>query len=288
MMADYLGLAEAHFMALKATVRRFLYSNKTLLKRLLPTGRPVVIRIKGFKLYIYLDDWAVGARIALRRSYEPHVTRAIEHALKPGGVFLDIGANIGYYTLLAAARVGPQGNVIAFEPNPHNCELLSKSVELNRFANVTLHAYAVSDQAGSFGFSADDSNGRLIAGDQEIAQFQVETVVLDQFLAQEARIDLIKMDIEGFEGKALQGMKELIRRHTPVIISEFNAGSMERLSGIKPAEYLDQLRELGYTIAIIADEPIPAFDNAVVFEYVRQTSHSDHIDILAIPRSQAV
>jgi FkbM family methyltransferase len=283
MMAADLRLAEAHFMALKATVRRFLYSNKTLLKRLLPT-KPVVIQIKGFKLCIYLDDWAVGARIALRRSYEPHVTGAIEHALKPGGVFLDIGANIGYYTLLAAARVGSGGKVIAFEPNPRNCELLGKSVELNRFANVTLHSYAVSDQAGSFGFSADDSNGRLTAGEQEIAQFQVETVVLDQFLAQEKRIDVIKMDIEGFEGKALQGMKQLIRRHTPVIISEFNAGSMERLSGIKPAEYLDQLRDLDYTIAIIADELIAAFDNAVIFEYVRQASHTDHIDILATPR----
>jgi FkbM family methyltransferase len=272
-------------MTLKATVRRFLYINRTMLKRLIPSKRPVRIRIKGFKLYIYLDDWAVGARIAVRRSYEPHVTRAIESALKPDSVFIDIEANIGYYTLLAASKVGPQGKVIAFEPNPKNCDLLSKSVAANGFSNVTLHPLAVSDQAGSFGFSADDSNGRLTAGAQEIAQFQVQTVVLDTLLAAEQRIDLIKMDIEGFEAKALQGMKQLINRHKPVIISEFNAGSMERLSGIAPAEYLAQLRGLGYTIAVVADQRVDAADDAAIIEYVRRSSHTNHIDILCLPQA---
>lgn len=69
-----------------------------------------------------------------------------------------------------------------------------------------------------------------------------------------------------------------------MIISEFNAGSMERLSGITPADYLSQIRGLGYRLAIVADPPIDAADNAAIIDYVRRSSHTDHIDILCTPR----
>src|SRR5689334_16156257 len=109
---------------MKTQLVRYIYARRMLLKRLLPTRRPVLLRLGGFKLYVRLDDWAVGARIAVRRRYEPYVTAALEPLLKPGAVLVDIGANIGYYTMLAAARVSPTGKVIAFEPSAENCELI--------------------------------------------------------------------------------------------------------------------------------------------------------------------
>src|SRR3990172_3951145 len=99
----------------------FVFLHRALLKRLIPVRRPMLVKLKEFRIYVRLDDWAVGARIAVKRSYETHVTAAMRPLLQPGMVVVDVGANIGYYTLLAAARVGPGGKVIAFEPGSENC-----------------------------------------------------------------------------------------------------------------------------------------------------------------------
>lgn len=271
-------------MPLKTTIVRFLFKHRGVLKRLLPFRKPLAITLDGFKLYVRLDDWAVGARIAVKRTYEPLVTRTIQQFLHEGTVFVDVGANIGYYTMMAAARVGSTGKVIAFEPNPANCQLIQQSTALNAFRTIDLHPYAVSDRRGTAGFNDDDSNGRVTREQDETPKYKVETVDLDTFLATEPRIDVLKMDIEGFEGRALQGMKVLLRQHMPIIISEFNAGSMERISGVKPEAYLDQLRELGYTIAVITDRLPQTMENGAIFAYLQQRHGMDHIDLLLQPR----
>jgi hypothetical protein len=80
---------------------------KKIIAALFPV--PILLTLDGFKLYVCLDDWAVGARIAVKRTYEPHVTAAITPYMRPGTVFVDVGANIGYYTMMAAARLGGGG-----------------------------------------------------------------------------------------------------------------------------------------------------------------------------------
>jgi len=86
---------------------RFIYSRRSLLKRFIPVHRPVLLNLRDFKIYVRLDDWAVGARIAVKRRYESHVTAVIRDLLRPGMVFVDIGANIGYYTLLVQTSGDP-------------------------------------------------------------------------------------------------------------------------------------------------------------------------------------
>src|SRR5256885_3164883 len=102
-------------------IARFFYTHRAVLKRFVFIRRPILLRLADFKIYVRLDDWAVGARIAVRRTHEPHVTRVMLPLLRPGTVIVDIGANIGYYTLLAASRIGSTGKVIAFEPSLENC-----------------------------------------------------------------------------------------------------------------------------------------------------------------------
>src|SRR5262245_50493673 len=107
---------------------RSIYRRGRVLRRWAPIRKPILLNLKEFKIYIQLNDWSVGLRIAVKRGYESHVTGTMRPLLKQGMVVLDIGANIGFYTLLAAARVGESGKVLAFEPGENNCRLIRMSL----------------------------------------------------------------------------------------------------------------------------------------------------------------
>lgn len=230
---------------------RFALDHRAWLRRLLPLQRTVLVRLPEFSMYVRLDDWVIGARIALRRRYEPHVTAAMRPLLRPGTVMVDVGANVGYHSLMAASRVGRVGKVIAFEPASDNCALLTRSLGINGFVNVVLYPFAVADMNGLVGFEMDDSNGGINPGDPFASAMQVRGVTLDALLADEPRIDVIKMDIEGSEGRALRGMRALLRRHHPVLFTEFFPSALASRSGMSGEEYLNELRELGYLPAVI-------------------------------------
>jgi len=257
------------------------------LKRLLPVHSTVLLSLADFKMYVRLDDWVIGARIAIRRQYEPHVVAAMKPFLRPGAVIVDVGANIGYHTLMAARHIGRAGKVIAFEPATENCNLLARSLAANGFHNVTIHAAAVADVSGFVGFRMDDSNGAI---DPEPGQNpgypeQVPAVTLDACLGEEPRIDVIKVDVEGAEGRALRGMEATLAKHRPVLFVEFTPGSLEARSRMKPREFLSRLEALGYGLRTInrdhgagqlaESEPQPLASAA--------SSDRGYVDLLALP-----
>lgn len=275
--------------ALLSSVGRFLYAHRALLKRLVCIRRPILLTLADFKLYVQLDDWAVGARIAVRRTHEPHVTRVMRPLLQPGTVMIDIGANIGYYTLLAASRVGSTGKVIAFEPGVDNCTLLHKSLQANHFENVVLHNVAVADTESVVGFYMYESNGHIIPDDLSAHAAQVHTVMLDHVLRDEPRIDLIKMDIEGAEGRALQGMHRLMQRCHPIIFTELNPSALQAVSYMTPEEYMDRLRAFDYVLCVIdraTGQPAMAQSNAQIMQAWIE-SKLDHVDLVAYPQHTA-
>jgi FkbM family methyltransferase len=250
--------------------------------------KPVLLNLRYFKIYVRLDDWAVGARIAIKRVYEKHVTEVMRTYLEPGWVVLDIGANIGYYTLLAASRVGPTGKIISFEPSADNCTLLQMSVQENGFGNVVLHTKAVADINGVVGYEGgrfDDSNGGINRDNPTACSTQVHAVALDTFLGSEPRIDLIKMDIEGAEGFALKGMAKLLEHHHPVLFTEFSPNALQGVSGISPEDYLKELRRLGYELYVLhrgkGQDRLPQSDQEITRCYAE--CKSDHLDLVAIP-----
>lgn len=272
---------------MKTQLVRLLFRRRALLKRLLPVRRTMRVRLPLFDILVRLDDWAVGARIALKRSYEPYVTAVLQEQIKPGMVVIDVGANIGYYTLLAARLVGPTGMVVAFEPGPANTELIHRNLVLNQFTNVRILPVAVSDVPDMVGFGMDDSNGSITSGAQ--AQFQVPAVPLDQALAREPRIDLIKIDIEGAEGRALRGMARILTQHRPLVCCEFSPGRLPRISGVQPEEYLDSWRTHGYVLSVIPttgpwlNRP---YTNAEIMQYFASPSVRDHVDLIAWPQER--
>ena len=137
--------------------------------------------------------------------------------LRAGDVFLDVGANVGFYTLFAAQRVGPEGRVHSFEPEPMTFESLRRSVGANRFSWATCHNLALSDRDGvlRFYYVADGSAHSLTAeiparahryaGTTEVAASSLDALVASGTI-DASRIDLVKMDVEGEEARTVRGM----------------------------------------------------------------------------------
>lgn len=248
----------------------------------------------GFRIYLDRRDSLVSAGIAAR-GYEPHVTATLRLLLNPGAVFLDLGANVGYFTLLAASLVGAQGRVLAFEPRPDNVALLTLSLHENRFANVTVHPLAVAENEQEFKVYPSETSslshvveaGRAVATPQW--SYTVRAVALDAYLADLPRLDVIKVDIDGNEIRAFRGMRELIRKHQPAIVFEFAPPLLAEISQETPEILLEEVMGHGYDIFVLGQgkdyqrgpQDIPGILNA----YAR--SNSTHVDLVAYPKRNA-
>lgn len=160
--------------------------------------------------------WIVGSHLhgCWLGSYELEMQKRMVGELRPGAVFYDVGANAGFYSLLAAVLVAP-GPVYAFEPLPANAAYLRKHLELNRIQNVKLFELALSDHVGTAPFAAEETRAMGKLGPRGILTVQSSTL---DALIQEQRLappDFIKMDIEGAEFLALLGARECFARYRP-------------------------------------------------------------------------
>ncbi len=250
-------------------------------------GDVVLVELDSFRMYCRSSDLDVGAQIIASRRYEPHVTAAVKAMLKPGQVLVDLGANIGYYTLLGARLVGEAGKVIAFEPNARNLELLYASIVENALKNVLVLPVAASDTPQLLRLQAFGSNGFLVppVGLEAGAQY-VQAVAVDHILMAESRIDVVKLDIEGFEPFALRGMRNLLDKHHPAILTEFSPWHIEHRSGLAPQDYLDELAAKGYAFEILqtSGEQIPARSPSAVMDAWRGLANDKvHLDLVAKP-----
>lgn len=163
--------------------------------------------------------WVVGSSThgCWLGSYEMETQHHLAKLLRPGQVFYDVGANVGFYTLLGARRVGPAGRVVAFEPVPSNVAALRRHVALNDITNVTVVQAAVGAEPGlaRFAMGASNSMGRL-AGDGEVV---VDVVAIDALVASGAvpPPQVIKIDVEGFAGDVLAGAARVLEAERPVL-----------------------------------------------------------------------
>lgn len=189
-----------------------------------------------------------GRHIAAHGSWEPHIIAILQRHLKPGDVYVDIGANVGVMAFTAAAAVGPAGRVLAFEPHPDNIRHFLAGVEVNGFQNVTLHGFALSNAPSIFSLIGT-SNGYLMPGGQSV--FQTVALVGDPILADEPRIDFIKIDIEGHEPHALAGLDKTLRKHRPMVLGEYNPRCLRDHIGCPPDQFAEQLFGLTDRIEVI-------------------------------------
>lgn len=208
------------------------------------------------KLLVSTKDAGLGMMLRTHGMFEPLQTKLFLKSVKPGDTVLDVGANVGYYTVLASKTVGPKGRVFAFEPDPRNLTLLRKNAVLNKCRNVVIVNKAVDSTKGRSSFLQDHANpgeSRLVNNKGTI---RVSTTSLDAFVknAHVRRVDVVKMDIEGAEVAAIVGAKKTFspRKGTTLFI-ECNPGKLAQ--SLHAAEdLLRAMQTVGFRPQLIINE----------------------------------
>jgi FkbM family methyltransferase len=190
--------------------------------------------------------------------YDRHAVTIVKRYVKPGQVFVDLGANVGYYTLIAAKLVGPKGTVIAVEADPDNYAALKRNIAHNRFEQVVAVGKGVADQRGVLQFDRSEKRNRgahTFAGATLSTGIDVEVDTLDGILHEVGadRVDFMKIDIQGFEVRVLRDTA--VFRYRPVILTEVASDELA-LAGSSKREYLDLLRSHNYTASPISRDQL--------------------------------
>lgn len=218
---------------------------------------PKMADIQEGKIIFDADDPIMAAWVSLGQ-YDPETVACFRSYLKEGMIVVDIGANLGYFTVIAARRVGPRGKVFSYEPDPRNFHLLEKNISVNGFRNVTAIPSAISDKIGSRELFFGDNNTTHSFSDKRATgrSESVATDTLDDSLSAQGslKVDIIKMDIEGAEPLALEGMKKTIAYNSDlVVLFEFYPNAIQRL-GHDPLGFLQRFRELGFSLSVLDED----------------------------------
>ncbi len=238
----------------KSRKQFFLEGTKNPL--LLWIGKKIIFFLKSDSAEIEGDRIYLDERDSLALSTigfsEPFIRDTFRKEVKPGEVVVDIGANIGYHTLLLAKLVGNEGKVYAFEPHPENFSLLRKNVEVNGYKNIIIEQKAVSDKKGKVklylaGDKRTTRHSLLKYENTKEEWVEAESITLDEYF-KDKKINFIKMDIEGAEHYAVLGMSKLLKKNKKIkMILEFTPARLEEL-GIKPKEHIKLLQNLGFNL----------------------------------------
>lgn len=237
------------------TLGHFIYEFKFLRKlfsKIVNLFKPDFVIVGNNKMYIDKNDRVVSAKLLLDGVWEEYETELFKKNLKKGDVVIDIGANIGYHTLIAAELVGSRGHVYAFEPDPHNFQFLEKNVNANKYKNVTLINKALSNKKGrsKLFLSNEDNYGdfRIYDSQDKRPSIDIELITLDQYFSKNKKIDVIKIDVQGAEGLVLKGGTSLLKRTKKLtLFTEFWPMALE-MSGVTGTEYLDILKKNRFDI----------------------------------------
>ena len=215
------------------------------------------VEIEGRKMFTQNND---GLALSIFKIYEPNQTEIVKKYVHEGDIVVDIGAHVGYYTLLMAQLVGKNGKVYSFEPDPVNFQLLKKSVEINGFENVVLIQKAVSnitDKVKLFLGDNDSAINRIYdakLGDAK-ESIDVESIRIDEYFKEnDELIDFIKIDSEGSEIKIINGMKQFLSRNQELVMMTEFFPFLIKKSGDEPNQYLKSLEKSGFSLYNILDK----------------------------------
>ena len=192
--------------------------------------------------------------------YEPGTTNFLKTILKKGMNVINIGANIGYFTLLAAREIGPEGKVFAFEPFPQTVEILKKNIDSNGYKNVQTIPMAVSDEIGSSYLALKSDSGHNFVTstpNDEYDSIEITMTTIDDYLDENLKIDFLIMDAEGYEPKIFDGMKKTMEKNPKMkIITEYNPHTL-KIAGTTGESFLEKIENLGFHIQVITEDKIP-------------------------------
>jgi FkbM family methyltransferase len=243
--------------------RRYLFPGfLSLISRLCaalqPKG-PILIKLENLDLVVNGRDDVMTPEILVQRIHEPEETMLLKKSIKPGMTVLDLGANIGYFSVIAGLCAGARGKVYAFEPEPVNGSYLSKNIALNHLENIKVIPKIVSNTSGVASLYLDKGNHgahTCAKGNIQTAfshRLEVESTTLDEFVETENldRVDFIKMDVQGAEGLVFEKALLVINKFPVKILMEFWPEGLKRM-GTEPAELLSFLARF-FSFRIMGD-----------------------------------
>jgi FkbM family methyltransferase len=250
--------------------------------------------IYGFILKIDpVKDKGIELELYYKGTYEKGTLHLINKILNTGDVFVDIGANIGLMSIFASYKVGVDGKVIAFEPNPITNKILTENITLNNINNIKVESQALSDinKNGKIydNFEMNRGSSSLIKPSEFAVGYDIEEITFSDYFESFSKVDLIKIDVEGYELNVLKGAKKFIENsvNPPILIVEFS--SMRDNSFGKNTEQLASfIEKLGYRlfksktnkggiaklVEINIDMKLPIHDNVYCFS----NYHLSYID----------
>ena len=217
---------------------------------------------KEMKVKVNIDEW-IQQQIYFFGSWDEPGTNFIKNHLKKEDIFIDIGANIGSYSLIASELVGEGGSVHAFEPIAGVYERLLFNIELNNLKNIVVNKKAIYEKSGTLNFyvSANENLGMssIFHHDTESGKTEtVEGISLDEYIFSTGinRVDMIKIDIEGAELFALKGMIKVLSVFKPLILMEVS-DELSLKSHVKSMDIIDFMKGLNYTMNGLSVEGFP-------------------------------
>ena len=214
-------------------------------------GHSEGVELRGFLRHrSFLADVSGG-------EHEPYVVEVLLGQLRPGTVFVDVGAHLGLYTLRAARRIGPTGRIVAFEADPYTATALAANVKRARLGNVRVVAKAVSDHVGSttFWLSAGTYSSSLYRRPSmaSIQRVEINATTIDAEVGPADDV-VLKIDVEGAELDALGGLEQTVAQASRIVLMvEVNPSALAE-AGRAPAELIARLRELGLELWRIDEE----------------------------------
>lgn len=204
----------------------------------------------GFSMYVDAHD---TLQVTGSGKFEETETQTILGYVQEHTVMLDIGANMGYYSIQVGQKA-TKGKVYAFEPDPGNFAVLQKNLALNNITNVIVHNAALSDKQDTMRLYKHPFNvgDYRLYNDGDFTEYvDVPTIRIDDVIT--GPVHLVKIDVQGFEYFALRGGRALLEQYKPVVISEFWPRGLYN-SGASPEAYLTLMQSLGYSVSRIDDE----------------------------------
>lgn len=251
-------------------------------RSLCPENKAKVVhaRINGYELLVLANE-AVGRSIVFGGGYETVETKYLSRKMFPDAVCVDIGANVGYFTMLMG-KVACNGSVHAFEPIPQNTALIRASIELNGFSNIQINQCAVGDHTASIPFAqAVDSAYSSLKDTKRKplgSTFQVPIVALDEYLDRNGikQVDFLKADVEGAEGLVVAGASKLLgnqmRRPRLVMLELFEENLQAFGTSVK--KVIEDMQCLGYRPFVITDkEEVVPFRDELKAQYYNLFFH---------------
>lgn len=227
-------------------------------------GKRKILTKSGFMMELDLADW-IPQDIYLTGEFEATTSNIVKRLLKPGDAAVDVGANIGYFSLLFSQCVSDTGRVFSYEPVPALVSKLKRNLELNQVRNVSISNLALSDREGTASFFAgpEDNTGlsSLREPRQSSGSFEVRLAPFDGLVEDCAKVTLVKIDVEGAELQVLRGMEHLLRVTRPNLLVEVT-DSFLREMGDSATSLLQYVGQFGYVCYVIGDGRVTLLENS--------------------------